>query len=152
MKIIIFFLIGFILISCTYERETTRIECTYNYNDDEIKMLTVLNEYRSSIGLNKLVLNDCVSIKTYEHNQYMIETKDISHAGFKERSDEIIKEIGVTHVNENIAYNFNTPESILTAWLNSPKHRTNIEGDFDRVGFSISESDGKKYCTMIFVK
>ena len=141
------------MISCSsYERETIKVVCKYNYNDDEKKMLIILNDYRTSIGLNKLELNDCVSIKTYEHNQYMIETKDISHAGFKERSDEIIKEIGVTRVNENIVYNFNTPESMFQAWLNSPKHRENIEGDFDRVGFSISESDSKKYCTMIFVK
>ena len=28
---------------------------------------------------------------------------------------------------ENIAYGYSTPEAVMSAWLNSPSHRTNIE-------------------------
>ena len=60
---------------------------------------------------------------------------------------------GIIIVSENIAYNYNSAQSVLTAWLNSPTHKQNIEGDFTDFGISIRvNSTGKKYYTNIFVK
>jgi uncharacterized protein YkwD len=64
-----------------------------------------------------------------------------------------MKVLGAKNVGENIAYNYNTPEAAVTAWLNSPSHKQNIEGDYTNFGISIRVSpEGKSYYTNIFVK
>ena len=54
----------------------------------------------------------------------------------------------------NIAYNYNSAQGAFDAWMNSPGHRENIEGDFTHFGLSIRENpvNGRKYYTNIFVK
>jgi uncharacterized protein YkwD len=61
--------------------------------------------------------------------------------------------LGAKKVGENIAFNYNTPQAVLDAWLNSPIHKQYIEGDFTHFGISIRlNSEGKKYYTNIFMK
>jgi uncharacterized protein YkwD len=57
-------------------------------------------------------------------------------------------------VAENIAYNYSTSNSALIAWLNSPWHKENLDGDYTHFGISISVNpeNGKKYYTNIFMK
>jgi uncharacterized protein YkwD len=43
-------------------------------------------------------------------------------------------------VSENIAYNYNTPEAAINAWLASPSHKANIEGDHTHFGIAIKEN------------
>ena len=126
----------------------------YNYSESESELARLINDYRISIGLNELELNDYVSTKAEEHNVYMIQNDDVSHAGFKERADDIIKILGAQKVSENIAYNFDSPESALNAWSNSPKHKANLEGDFTHYGISIkiNPANEKKYFMVIFIK
>lgn len=134
--------------------KTTDLNYQYTYSQEETELVARINEYRVSVGLKELELINFVSIKSEEHNIYMISNKEVSHAGFVERSDEITKVLGVKNVGENVAYNFKTPESVLKAWLNSPTHKENIEGDFTHFGIAIREDaeTGKKYYTNIFVK
>ena len=70
------------------------------------------------------------------------------------RSENIIKTLGAKTVSENIAYNYNTPEAVLSAWLASPSHKANIEGDHTHFGIAIKENpaNGRKYYTNIFAK
>jgi uncharacterized protein YkwD len=62
--------------------------------------------------------------------------------------------LGALKVSENIAYNYNSPQGAFDAWLNSPEHSENIEGDFTNFGISIRENpvNHKKYYTNIFEK
>lgn len=148
------------LISCTSttpeENLTTSkaAEIKYNYSEDEIELARVINEYRESIGLNKLELANYVSLKSEEHDEYMIQTNTASHAGFPERAEDITNALGAKRVNENVAYNFDTAKSALGAWLASPSHKANIEGDFTHFGIAVkvSPTTGKKYYTNIFIK
>ncbi|MFZ4679488.1 MAG: CAP domain-containing protein [Flavobacterium sp.] len=65
-----------------------------------------------------------------------------------------MKYLGAKRVSENIAFNYQTAESAMSAWLNSPGHKANIEGDFTHFGISITadEATGKKYYTNMFIK
>jgi len=56
-----------------------------------------------------------------------------------------------TRLGENIGYG-PSPESIQTAFLNSPPHRANILGDFNRVGVGVSHSGGTIWVVLDFVK
>jgi uncharacterized protein YkwD len=126
----------------------------YVYSADEMELADLINEYRISRGLNALEVVNHVSYKSEEHNVYMIAKKVVNHDLFEQRSHNIIAVLGAVKVNENVAYNFATPNSALNAWLNSPDHKANIEGAFTHFGVSIriDSLTGKKYYTNIFLK
>ena len=131
-----------------------KLVTNYDYSSDETELARLINEYRVSIGLNELQIINHISYKSEEHNEYMIANNVVDHAYFQDRSDNIIRVLGAVSVDENVAYNFSTPQSVLNAWLNSPSHKANIEGNHTHFGISISvnPTNGKKYYTNIFIK
>ena len=151
--------IVFTMVSCSSDSSEgssadNKLVTSYNYNDSELKIITLVNNYRQSIGLNTLEVVNHISYKSQEHNIYMIDNKVVNHDYFQQRADNLIQVLGATRVAENIAYNYQTPESAMSAWLNSPDHKANIEGDFTHIGVSITvdETTGKKYYTNMFMK
>ena len=83
----------------------------------------------------------------------MIAKKVVNHDLFPQRSN-IIEVLGAVKVNENVAYNFVSSNSALNTWLNSPGHKSNIEGSFTHFGISIriDQTTGKNYDSNIFIK
>ncbi|WP_298392108.1 CAP domain-containing protein [Flavobacterium sp.] len=149
----------FTLISCSPDsKEEEQVEAKlitdYNYTQDELKLVEVINNYRVSQGLNALEVINHISHKSLEHNNYMIDKNVVNHDYFEERSNNIIQVLGAVKVGENIAYNFSTPNSALYAWLQSPGHKANLEGDYTHFGISITvnPATGKKYYTNMFMK
>jgi uncharacterized protein YkwD len=126
----------------------------FEYSASELSAMKLINDYRVSIGLTALEQINYVSVKSEEHDQYMITKNVVSHDGFVSRSEDIVKVVGAKNVGENIAYNYNTPEAAVKAWLNSASHKGNIEGNFTHFGIAIRENatTGKKYYTNIFVR
>jgi len=125
----------------------------YTYNSTELDAMKLINDYRVSIGLKPLAQINYLSVKSEEHDNEMIAVNTISHDGFVTRSENIMKVLGAKTVSENLAYNYNTPQAVVTAWLNSPSHKENIVGDFTNFGISVRlDAAGRKYYTNIFVK
>src|SRR5690606_28022782 len=125
----------FTMVSCSPEsNEGSHVDVTvvedYNYDNAELRLADIINQHRTSKGLNPLTLINHVSYVSHEHNEYMIANQVVNHDHFYERSQNIRAAVGAVKVNENIAYNFPTPENALAAWLGSDGHRANIEGDF----------------------
>ncbi|TBX66972.1 CAP domain-containing protein, partial [Flavobacterium silvisoli] len=62
--------------------------------------------------------------------------------------------LGAERVGENVAYNYSTAESAFSAWMNSPTHKANIEGNFTHFGISVTTdpATGRKYYTNMFIK
>jgi uncharacterized protein YkwD len=115
--------------------------------------MNLINTYRISVGLRALQQNNYISIKSEEHNNYMINNNVVNHDDFLARSEDIINVLGAKTVAENIAYNYCTSQAAFDAWLKSPGHKENIEGDFTHFGISIRvNSEGIKYYTNLFVK
>ena len=132
---------------------STQKAMPYTYNSTEIEAMALINNYRVSIGLNELKQINHISYKSEEHDNYMITNNVVNHDDFVARSENIMEVLGAKSVSENIAYNYNSPQAALDAWLKSPTHKANIEGDFTHFGLSIRvNADGKKYYTNIFVK
>ena len=151
--------IVFTMVSCSSDSSEgsstdKQIVTTYNYNNTELQLVGLVNDYRASIGLNRLEVINHISYKSEEHNIYMIENNVVNHDYFQQRADNLVAVLGATRVAENIAYNYQTPESAMSAWLNSPNHKANIEGDFTHIGMSvtINTATGKKYYTNMFIK
>jgi uncharacterized protein YkwD len=151
--------IVFTMVSCSSDNsENTsaadkNLVTYYEYNDTEAKVLLLINNYRESKGLNKLEVINHISFKSQEHNTYMIDNNVVNHDYFLQRSSNLIKLLGATKVGENIAYNYITAESAMSAWLNSPAHKANIEGDYTHIGISITKdpNTGRKYFTNMFI-
>ena len=127
---------------------------SYSYNDIELETMDLINKYRVSKGLNALEKINHMSFKSEEHDNYMIANNVVNHNDFVARSENIMKTLGAKTVSENIAYNYNTPESVIAAWLASPSHKANIEGNHTHFGMAIKENpvNGRKYYTNIFAK
>ncbi|NMH26369.1 CAP domain-containing protein [Flavobacterium solisilvae] len=150
--------IVFTTVSCSSDESETAtkeaVVTNYNYNEVELRLVQLINNHRKNLGLNELQVINHISYKSEGHNEYMIEKQTISHDGFQQRSQNIINTLGAEKVAENVAYNYITAESVVAAWLNSPGHRQNIEGDFTHFGISASTDSktGKRYYTNIFMK
>lgn len=125
----------------------------YQFSTNEIELFDRINHHRDSIGLNILRKNQHISYLCQEHNFYMIDKDVINHDYFQMRSDNLIKTLGAVRVGENIAYNYQTSNSTLHAWLNSLGHKENIEGDYTDFGLSITiGTNQRKYITLILIK
>ncbi len=149
----------FTLVSCSNDSsEDVTIDSSlvtnYASSTDEIELARIINQYRVSVGKNTLEVVNHISYKSQEHNLYMIENNVVNHDYFESRANNIMQVLGAVRVGENIAYNYSTPNAALHAWLNSPGHKENLDGDYTHFGISISvnPANGKKYYTNMFMK
>ena len=151
VKILLFF--SLLFISCSKQDETIYPQYPYNFSQQDIEVMHVTNVYRNQIGLDTLKKIQHIGYICSEHNTYMIEQDIITHDYFQQRSDNLIRTLHAERVGEVLAYNYNYPQSVLNAWINSPSHKKIIEGDFTNFGIAIKkDSNGRKYYTFIFVK
>ena len=154
MKVKIFLLISLLFISCSKSKDQEIYpQYPYNFSQQEIDVMNVTNVYRNQIGLDTLKKIQHIGYISEEHNIYMIEQDTITHDYFQQRADNLVKTLHAERVGEVLAYNYNYPQSVLNAWINSPSHKKIIEGDFTNFGIAIKQdSIGRKYYTFIFVK
>ena len=83
----------------------------------------------------------------------MIEAANVSHDNFFQRKQSLQTNADANIVTENVAYGFSSAESVVNAWINSPSHRDNIEGDYTDFDVSAEQNnEGKWYFTNIFIK
>ncbi len=119
----------------------------------ELEILELINDHRVSIGLNPLQNMDLIKSQAFSHTDYMVETQEVSHDHFYDRSNFLKKNAGALKVSENVAYGYTSAQSLVTAWLKSEGHKANIEGDFTNFDISAEKgTDGKWYYTNIFIK
>jgi uncharacterized protein YkwD len=152
--------IVFTMVSCSSDQSEgnsatdRQVVTSYNYNEVELKLVTLINNYRAGIGLNTLEVINHISYKSEEHNVYMIDNNVVNHDYFQQRTNNLVQVLDAERVGENVAYNYQTAESAMAAWLNSPTHKANIEGDYTHMGISVTVdvNTGKKYYTNMFMK
>lgn len=114
-----------------------------------------VNNYRKSINLNILDWNSDIADISRVHSQNMAnESVAFGHDGFNERYEVIKTKVEIISAAENVGYNFGHDDQAAVAvdgWLNSPGHKTNIEGDYDITGMGVAKSEsGTYYFTQIF--
>lgn len=119
----------------------------------EIEIMELINAHRINQGLNPLSDHGTVKAVAYTHTDYMVEVDNVSHDNFFERKQSLQVNASANIVSENVAYGFNSAESVVNAWLNSPSHKDNIEGDYTDFDISAEQNnEGKWYFTNIFIK
>lgn len=119
----------------------------------EAELFALINNHRTNIGLKKLQISNNAYRYAKEHNIYMIEINSINHDNFIQRAESLSLETNASLVAENVANQYSTASQILNGWLNSPKHRDNIETDFEYTGLCIlTNKQGEHYATQILYK
>ncbi|WP_299110241.1 CAP domain-containing protein [uncultured Winogradskyella sp.] len=119
----------------------------------EIEIMELINAHRISLGLNVLQNHDTVKAVALTHTNYMIEEANVSHDYFFLRKESLETNANANDVTENVGYGFYTAEGVVNAWLNSPSHRANIEGDHTDFDVSAEQNaEGKWYFTNMFIK
>lgn len=154
MKKIILILVIFITtLSCSQKEEYVDLTPrSYEHSVQEVDLLNKINTLRDSLGLGQVYLVEHISFKCYEHNLYMCDKNAISHDYFYDRWINLERVCDATRIGEIVAYNYNTNQSVLEAWKNSPCHDTIVKGYYTRIGISIlTNPDNRKYYTVIFI-
>lgn len=119
----------------------------------EIEILELINQHRIGIGLNSLNNLNIIKSVAYTHTDYMVEIDEVNHDNFFQRKNSLIQNAGAITVSENVAYGYSSSQTVVNAWLNSPSHRANLEGNYTDFDISAEQnSEGRWYYTNIFIK
>lgn len=129
-----------------------------NRRDFASQVLTLLNQYRASKGLTQLssspTLGAAAEWKSLHMAKYNYFSHDDPAPPISRSASKRISDCGYrgNGWGENIAYGYNSPQSVMNAWINSPGHRANIENPSYRVvGIgAASNSSGLLFWTQDF--
>lgn len=116
------------------------------------EVLKLVNKYRASNGLPPVSLDNAIcsaaEIRAKEIVRSFSHTRPDGRSCFSVLSDNGISYNGA---GENIAYGQDTPDKVMTAWMNSDGHRANIlNGSFTKLGVGIYSSGGTIYWAQLF--
>ncbi|HEY4149051.1 MAG TPA: CAP domain-containing protein [Chitinophagaceae bacterium] len=120
-----------------------------------VDIINLVNQIRETKHLPPLRLLQVASQEAIRHSQDMATKKvPFGHDGFKTRAVILANELnGSSATGENVATGRMTAKEVITAWLRSPAHRANIEGDFTYTGVGVARDNrGVYYYTQLFVK
>jgi uncharacterized protein YkwD len=122
----------------------------------ELSVHDQVNQYRGSLGLASLELNEDISKEARIHSQQMAQGNvPFSHDGFDQRIEAISSTLSYSSAAENVAYNQGYDDPVTVAvegWINSPGHQKNMAGNFNLSGVGVAQnSTGEYYFTQIFI-
>ena len=110
-QISLFITIFLMTVSCSSDTsDTSEIEkpseelvTDYSYNESEVELMHLINQYRENIGLKALIKVNHISFKSEEHSNYMIANRVVNHDNFTKRTEKNIIVLGAHTVWENVA-------------------------------------------------
>lgn len=116
----------------------------------EAKVLKLTNKRRAAHGVKPLKAGNCPDHFAESWTRHMARTRDFEHQSlspFFKRCN------GISTAGENIAYGYETPAALVSAWMHSTGHRENIlNPHFHRIGVSgWRATNGTTYATQDFV-
>ena len=121
-------------------------ECESGFEDE---VLNIVNSERSKTRAQQVIPHEMLDCSSRGHTIRMIQTNTFSHDGWYESITSTGYNGGI--VGQNIAYGHSTPQIVMTAWMNSPGHRTNIlHPSFRHLGVSCLVSQGRRWWTQDF--
>jgi uncharacterized protein YkwD len=120
-------------------------------NQYEEELLLLINKHRSELGLNILLTDKGIKQQAQNHTEQLIKDNKASHNGYITRQQQINK-LGFKRVNENVAFKYNTVNSIFRNYLKSQGHREVLENKYStHIGISIIRQ-GSLFNTLIMAQ
>lgn len=103
----------------------------------ETQEVNLISQYRQQNGLGALTIDPNFSAIALGHSQDMANRHNMDHNGFDQRFAQA-QQYGATRCVENVAWNYNDPQSLFSAWQNSPEHNANmLDNAIRRAGVAI---------------
>lgn len=124
----------------------------------EREIHALVNQHRARARRPPLQLDDRISALAREHSRAMAQRRrPFGHDGFEERAAALSRIVAVRGLAENVAYDSRTgaalAPSVASGWIASPRHRENLEGEYDLTGIGAATApDGTTYVTQLFVQ
>lgn len=123
----------------------------------EQQIVDLTNRQRQANGLAPLEVNFELARAAQQHSQNMARVEEMAH----ELNGVTLPNPGTridyvgyhwTSWGENVAYNYRSATSVVTAWMNSAGHRANIlNANFTQIGVGVrSSASGEPYFTQVF--
>ncbi len=151
---------GFFLTACSSNTKTTSdniatVAATHNaVSADSLAQETLneVNNHRASKGLVRLKFHPGLNQLALKHSQAMFKKDEMSHFGFSKRAKISQKKHQMGAMSENLHRSWNvvpTGGSITNQWVNSPKHRENMEGDYSHAGLGIIRVNNNIFTTLL---
>ena len=124
------------------------------YSSLENEVLILLNDFRTSQGMEALKRAAVISSVSENHTQYMINSDEISHDNFVKRHRELVSKANATQVGENVAFGYSSARGVVNGWQTSDAHRAIIlTKSYTHFGISVSaDAQGRNYFTNIFIE
>jgi uncharacterized protein YkwD len=123
---------------------------------NETTILNLTNQERASNGLMPLRRNDKLTLSAYLKGLNMLSENYWAHNSPSGKTPWIfIKNAGYSYrfAGENLASGYQTAEQVMTAWMNSPSHRSNILSQkYQDAGISILNGTLKGKQTVLIVQ
>ena len=112
------------------------------------KLIQLHNERRASgaLGQKPLRTDDKLMAYAQEHAEWMAKSNRMRHSSMGK-----VMKLGFSRAGENIAWGQKTEESVMSAWMWSPGHRSNIMGtSYDSIGAGAASRNGRIYWCVCF--
>ncbi|WP_043262866.1 CAP domain-containing protein [Streptomyces sp. CT34] len=112
-------------------------------SDIAARVVQLVNQERAKAGCSPLTLNTKLTKAAQDHSKDMADHSNMSHIG-SDGSDPgaRITRAGYnwSSYGENVAYGYNTPESVMAGWMSSPGHKRNIlDCSFKEIGVGLAQ-------------
>jgi len=121
-----------------------------------LQLLEETNQFRKKNHLTELTLNKKLLQAAMKHSEWMAANGKLDHTGKNRTSpaDRIDAEgYSWSACAENIAWNYETPETVVQGWIGSRGHRQNMLGKYTETGFGYAKSSsGELYWTAVYAK
>lgn len=120
--------------------------------DLEKETLHHVNRYRASKGLPSLQAHSGLDKLARQHSLAMYQRDHMGHFGFGKRAKIAQKKYEMGAMSENLHRSWGfipSGEFITNKWINSPKHRANMEGRFNHAGMAIVREGDRIFTTLL---
>lgn len=121
------------------------------------QVVNLVNKERATAGLSPLSANTNLAAVATKKAEDMRDKNYFSHTSPTYGSPfDMMSQFGIkyTAAGENIAKGQRTPESVMSAWMNSAGHRENImSAKYNQIGVGyVTDSKGNTYWVQMFIK
>jgi uncharacterized protein YkwD len=112
------------------------------------RLIELHNQRRTSglLGQRPLAKNDSLMAYAQGHAEWMAKSNRMRHSSMSK-----VLKLGFSAAGENIAWGQETEEGVVSSWMWSPGHRSNIMGtSYDSIGAGAAVRDGRIYWCVVF--
>ncbi|MDK0520611.1 CAP domain-containing protein [Streptomyces sp. ML-6] len=106
------------------------------------RVLALVNDEREKAGCSPLTLDAELTKAARAHSEDMAAHRNMSHTGSDGSTPgDRITDAGYEWraYGENVAHGYDTPESVMAGWMDSPGHRSNIlDCSFEEIGVGLA--------------